>query len=171
MSSSDQSDADLIDRVKKVHRAFPTGVTIVTTEADGQPFGLAVNAFSSVSLSPPMVLVCINETSSSYPRFFASRRFGVSILSHDQQDVAMRFSRSGGDKFAGLSWHVGENKVPLITDAAANLELEVVSMLMAGTHTIFIGKVLSAETSGKPSLLYSGGGFFDGAQLVPVVTS
>ena len=167
MSESEQIDAALLDRVKKVHRTFPTGVTIVTTVSEGQPFGLAVNAFSSVSLSPPMVLACINETSSSYPRFFGSRQFGISILANDQESVAMRFAKSGGDKFAGLDWHAGANGVPLIGGAASNLELEIVNMLMAGTHTIFIGKVLSAEISGKASLVYSSGGFFDGAQLVP----
>lgn len=171
MDEMEQKNRDLIDRVKKVHRAFPTGVTIVTTMSEGRPFGLAVNAFSSVSLSPPMVLACINETSSTYPKFFGSRQFGVSILANDQEGVAMRFAKSGGDKFAELAWHEGPNGVPLISDAAANLELEIVNMLMAGTHTIFIGKVLSAETSGKPSLLYSGGGFFDGGKLTPTSAS
>ncbi|MDF0600988.1 flavin reductase family protein [Psychromarinibacter sp. C21-152] len=167
MADRENDNGDLIAQVKKVHRAFPTGVTIVTTMEGELPFGLAVNAFSSVSLSPPMVLACINETSSTYPRFFGSRKFGVSILANDQEGVAMQFAKSGGDKFAEIDWHRGVNGVPLISDAAANLELEVVSMLMAGTHTIFIGQVLSADASGKASLIYSGGGFYDGAKLSP----
>ncbi|MFE3838796.1 flavin reductase family protein [Pseudogemmobacter sonorensis] len=171
MTTQEPGSADLADRVKQAHRAFPTGVTIVTGKAGEQPFGLAVNAFSSVSLSPPMVLVCINRASSSYPKFFQSQSFGVSILANDQQHVAMRFAKSGGDKFKGLAWHDGACGVPLITEAAAGFELEVVSMLMAGTHVIFIGKVLSAEVSGKAALLYSDGGFYDGAQLAPASQS
>lgn len=156
---------ELFDTVKQVHRSFPTGVTIVTTSVDGQPFGLAVNAFSSVSMAPPMVLVCINETASSYPRFFAGTRFGVSILANDQIDVAGRFAKSGGDKFSDLEWHPTDLGTPLITGASAAMELEVVARVPAGSHSIFIGRVLSAEVTGKPPLVYFGSKFYDGSAL------
>lgn len=159
------TDPGLLDTVKQVHRSFPTGVTIVTTSVGGIPFGLAVNAFSSVSMAPAMVLVCINETASSYPRFFAGTRFGVSILANDQIGVAGRFAVSGGDKFTALEWHPTASGTPLITGASAALELEVVGRVPAGTHTIFIGKVITAEVSGKPPLVYVGSKFYDGAVL------
>jgi len=157
----------LVDEVKRVHRSFPSGVTIVTTSIDGQPFGLAVNAFSSVTLGPPMVLVCINETSSTYPKFFAGKGFGISILASDQLHVARRFARSGGDKFADIEWEHGASGQPLVSHAAAHLELDIASMLPAGTHTIFIGRVVTASASGKAPLIYHDGAFFDGARLAP----
>ena len=167
MTAADAKTTQLIEDVKKVHRSFPSGVTIVTTAVEGKPYGLAVNAFSSVSLAPPMVLVCINETSSTYPKFFAGRRFGVSILANDQTHVAARFAKSGGDKFAELAWHAGPDGQPLIDDAAAQLELEIVSMLPAGTHTIIVGRVTAAAASGKAPLVYHNGAFFDGGRLAP----
>lgn len=164
---AESTSIDVVGETKKVHRTFPTGVTIVTTLSEDKPYGLAVNAFSSVSLEPPMVLVCINETSSTYPRFFTGREFGINILASDQKGVATRFAKSGGDKFAGLDWYRGSHNVPLINGAASNMELEIVTMLMAGTHTIIIGRVLSAQTTGKASLVYSAGSFYDGGALVP----
>ena len=67
---------ELADRVRAVHRQYPTGVTVVTTAVDGVPYGLAVNAFSSISLDPPLVLVCVNESSRSYPAVFDSDHLG-----------------------------------------------------------------------------------------------
>ena len=165
MTAASVVDQALFETVKAVHRSFPTGVTIVTTSVDGAPYGLAVNAFSSVSMGPPMVLVCINETSSSYPRFFEGTRFGVSILANDQASVAGRFAKSGGDKFGDVAWHPGPSGSPLISGASANLDLEVVAKIPAATHMIFIGRVIDAEVSGKPPLIYHGSQFFDGAVL------
>lgn len=162
----DQLKAD----TKEAHRRFPTGVVIVTTTQEGQPYGLAVNAFSSVSLDPPMVLVCINSTSSTYPRFFTSRWFGISILASDQAGVAGRFAKSGGDKFAGLDWTPGPNGQPLISGASAHFELETITMLPAGSHTIIVGRILVADSVDKAPLIYSDGGFFDGGALVPART-
>lgn len=165
VQSSNTGDEQLKEATKKVHRSFPTGVTIVTTSHESKPYGLAVNAFSSVSLDPPMVLVCINATSSTYPRFFASRCFGISILANDQVGVAARFAKSGGDKFAGLPWTPGPSGQPLIDGSAADLELEIISLLPAGSHTIIVGRVLTASATGKGSLVYHDGAFFDGSKL------
>jgi flavin reductase (DIM6/NTAB) family NADH-FMN oxidoreductase RutF len=159
---------ELVGELKRVHRSYASGVTIVTTQVEGKPFGLAVNAFSSVSLDPATVLVCINVSSSTYPKFFAGGRFGISILASTQAKVAMRFATSGGDKFADIKWKLGEFGQPLVEEAAAHLELEIASMLLAGTHTVIVGKVLSAHASGLPPLLFHNGGFFDGGRLVKV---
>lgn len=168
MENTDR-DADLVNAVKRVHRSFPSGVTVVTTSIEGRPFGLAVNAFSSVTLGPPMVLVCINETSSTYPKFFTGNGFGISILANDQISVAKRFAASGGDKFADIAWENGPSGQPLVSGAAAHLELDIASMLPAGTHTIFVGRVVTAATSGKAPLIYHNASFFDGGALQPVV--
>ena len=157
---------DLLECVRDAHRAFPTGVTVVTTQVDGQPVGLAVNAFSSVSMDPPLVLVCVNSASQSHASLRDSRHLGISILSHEQFDVGMAFARSGGDKFSGVDWRPGVNGAPLIVDAAASFEVEMVQQIAAGTHTIFLCRVVDAVSTGKAPLVYAGGGFYDGALLV-----
>jgi flavin reductase (DIM6/NTAB) family NADH-FMN oxidoreductase RutF len=155
----------LADSVKEVHRRYPTGVTIVTTCSDGKPYGLAVNAFSSLSLDPPLVLVCVASTSSTYPRLFDRDAIGINILAHDQAGVAATFARSGGDKFAGIEWRVGEHGAPVIAAVSAHLELRIETRIPAGTHTIFIGRVLDAAAADRPPLIYLGGSFYDGARL------
>jgi flavin reductase (DIM6/NTAB) family NADH-FMN oxidoreductase RutF len=158
---------DLSERVRDVHRRFATGITVVTTAVDGVPYGLVVNAFSSISLSPPLVLVCVAETTSTYERLFGGEHFAVNILARDQVDVAMRFARSGGDKFAGLPWRPGRHGSPIIDGVAAALELSVETRLPAYTHTIFIGRVLEAQTADHAPLIYLDTRFYDGAQLTP----
>lgn len=161
-----RAQSDLHERVRDAHRAFPTGVTVVSTQVDGQPVGLAVNAFSSVSMDPPLVLVCVNSASQSHASLRDSRHLGISILSHEQSDVGMAFARSGGDKFSGVDWRPGVNGTPLIVDAAASFEVEMVQQIAAGTHTIFLCRVVDAVSTGKAPLVYAGGGFYDGALLV-----
>ncbi|GER23182.1 hypothetical protein NCCP1664_16780 [Zafaria cholistanensis] len=158
---------ELAARVRAVHRQYPTGVTVVTAAVDGVPYGLAVNAFSSISLDPPLVLVCVNESSRSYPAVFDSDYLGVNILAADQRPVAGAFAVSGGDKFAQLDWTPSERGVPVLDGVAGHFELEVKYKIPAFTHTIFIGRVIDAQSSGKAPLVYQGGGFFDGTQLVP----
>lgn len=161
---------DLELQVRDAHRAFPTGVTIVTTQVDGSPVGLAVNAFSSVSMDPPLVQVCVNSSSQSHSFLRDSRHLGISILGHDQAAVAMTFAKSGGDKFSRVAWHVGSRGVPMIDGVAAGFEVEIYQQVLAGTHTIFICRVLAVETSSIPPLVYSAGGFYDGARLVEVAS-
>ncbi|MEI9430204.1 flavin reductase family protein [Mesorhizobium sp. Cs1299R1N3] len=162
------TDAALIDSIKYFHRAFPTGVTIVTTTVDSQPYGLAVNAFASVSLDPPLVMVCVKSTSSTYQRLFAEDHFGVSILSNEQARVAQVFAQSGVDKFSQIAWSCGNSGVPLIDDASAQMEFTVRSRMPAGTHTIFVGDVTRACAFGRPPLVYAAGKFYDGGKLVPL---
>jgi flavin reductase (DIM6/NTAB) family NADH-FMN oxidoreductase RutF len=155
----------LSERLREVHRSFATGVTVVTTCVEGVPYGLAVNAFSSLSLTPPLVLVCVAQTTSTYPRLMAGEHFAVNILAHDQRDVAGRFARSGGDKFAGLPWRLGEHGSPVLDGVAAALELQIETRMPAYTHTIFIGRVLETHVSSRAPLVYLGGGFYDGSRL------
>jgi flavin reductase (DIM6/NTAB) family NADH-FMN oxidoreductase RutF len=162
--------AELQQQIREAHRAFPTGVTIVTTQVDGRPVGLAVNAFSSVSMDPPMVLVCVNSSSQSHSFLRDSRHLGISILSRDQGAVAMNFAKSGGDKFDQVEWHLGSLGVPLIDGAAAGFEVELYQQVVAGTHTVFLCRVVGVETSSRPPLVYSAGGFYDGARLVEVAS-
>jgi flavin reductase (DIM6/NTAB) family NADH-FMN oxidoreductase RutF len=156
----DEGQKQLREAVRQVHRQFPTGVTIVTTQHDGVPYGLAVNAFASVSLEPPIVLVCIAGTSATYPRLFRGDDLAVNILAYDQPGVVARFARSGGDKFAGLEWREGDNRCPILGGVSAHLELHVDRRLPAFTHTIFIARVTHAEVSDRPPLIYLDGRTF-----------
>jgi flavin reductase (DIM6/NTAB) family NADH-FMN oxidoreductase RutF len=158
---------ELSNRVRGVHRQYPTGVTVVTAAVDGKPYGLAVNAFSSISLEPPLVLVCVNESSNSYPVVFDSDYVGVNILAADQAPIAGAFAKSGGDKFAGLDWRPSEHGVPVLEGVCGHFELEVKYKIPAFTHTIFIGQVVEAAAADKAPLVYQGGKFFDGARLEP----
>lgn len=154
------------DQVRGVHRRYPTGVTVVTVaDEDGVPHGLAVNAFSSVSLDPPLILVAINATSSTYPWLFTADHIAVNVVAESQSSVVRAFAKSGGDKFARLDWHAGETGAPLIDGATGHLELAVRYKIPAYTHTIFIGEVVTAGFTDEPALIYLGGGFFTGSGL------
>lgn len=158
------SDA-LVETVKQVHRCYPTGVTIVTTCVDGDPYGLAVNAFSSISLAPPLVLVCVNERTSTHARLFLQDEVAVNILASDQAELARRFGSPEPDKFAGVPWRRGESGAPLLDGVAAHLELAVEARVRAYTHTIFIGRVVAAASTDRVPLLYLASRFFHGDGL------
>ncbi|MGW8379758.1 flavin reductase family protein [Streptomyces sp. ODS28] len=170
MSSSAHADGGLLqdapeDQVKGVHRKFVTGVTIVTTMDGERPRGLAVNAFSSLSLSPPLVMVCVQRTSSTYEPLFRAEHMGISILAADQLPVASVFAGKSQDKFAGLRWSTAGNGSPLIDHSAAALEARIEERIQTATHTVFVGRVVEAASSDRPPLVYSAGGFYDGGRL------
>jgi flavin reductase (DIM6/NTAB) family NADH-FMN oxidoreductase RutF len=159
---------EFVNRIRGVHRRYPTGVTVVTTFDEGAPFGLSVNAFSSVSLDPPLALVCIAGSSSTHPRLFLRDHFAVNVLSAAQADLARQFGRPGGGKFEGVSWHEAPNGSPVLDGVCGWFELQIASRMPAATHTIFLGEITSV---GMPDahtpLLYLGGGFYDTASLIP----
>jgi flavin reductase (DIM6/NTAB) family NADH-FMN oxidoreductase RutF len=161
----DGHDPELVEATKEVHRSYPTGVTIVTTAIDGVPYGLAVNAFSSLCLEPPMVLVCVATTSATHPHLFEGNEVGVNVLAHDQGEIVALFAKTGIEKFEHVDWHAGESGVPLLDGVSACLELQVEARIPAYTHTIFIGAVTHAETFDRPPLLYLDGRLFDGQHL------
>ncbi|HEY6141454.1 MAG TPA: flavin reductase family protein [Thermoanaerobaculia bacterium] len=133
---------------------FASGVTIVTTEHEGTDYGLTVASFASLSLSPPLVLVCINKSSSSHDPIAKSQKFGVSILGSDQEAISGRFAARGGDKFAGLDIRRGSTGVPLVGNALATLECRVHEQIIGGDHSIFIGEVVDTQTREGAPLLY-----------------
>lgn len=164
-SSSDAGEVALVEAVKAANRCFPTGVMIVTTQIDGSPYGLALNAFSSLSLEPPRALVCVATSSATHPLLFRGDHIAVNVLAHDQGEVAARFARSGGDKFRDLSWEPGEQGAPILLGSSAHLELELETRMPAGTHTIFVGQILAARANGLAPLVYLDGEFLDGTVL------
>lgn len=148
------------DLFRQVMGNFAAGVTVVTTVgADQQPFGLTATAFTSLSLVPPLVLVCIGKASETYPYFEPAGMFGVSFLAANQQDVSQRFASSGGDKFADLAWHRGSLGLPLLEGTIGHLECRIVSAHDGGDHTIYVGEVEAAASGSGDPLVYFGSSY------------
>ncbi len=147
------------NELRRVMGHFATGVTIITTVSkDGEPFGLTANSFTSVSLDPPLVLICVDKKAESYPHFEQSRVFTVNILNNQQEALSRKFAVSGGDKFQGVAYHTGANGVPILDGALAYLECKLYAVHDGGDHTLYLGEIEQAETvEGKPLLFYRGG--------------
>ena len=138
---------------------FASGVTIITTLRDGEPLGTTASAVSSLSLEPPMLLVCMNKSSSTGEAIGASRRFAVNILAEAQHDLAGRFARKGADKFQNVDVLAGTSGLPLLADALAHLECRVTEEATGGTHTVFLAEVETASGREGPPLAYFRGQF------------
>ena len=148
------SDRDLY---RQVIGHFASGVAVITTRTAGRRFGMTASAVTSLSLEPPMLLVCINRRAPTCAAVSDAGVFGVSILTEDQSDIAERFARPSEDKFAGIPVDDGTAGLPLLRDALARLECRVVEDVAGGTHAVFLGEVLRAEAgSGLPLTYYRG---------------
>jgi flavin reductase (DIM6/NTAB) family NADH-FMN oxidoreductase RutF len=146
------------DDFRRVLGHFATGVTVITTcDTDGRPAGLTASAFTSVSLEPPLVLVCVDHKSQSFPALVDSGRFAVNILKRGQEAISRRFASTRLDKFDEVAFRVSELGLPLIEGSLAQLECTTVSTYAEGDHTIFVGRVERAEIgTGEPLLYYRG---------------
>jgi flavin reductase (DIM6/NTAB) family NADH-FMN oxidoreductase RutF len=146
------------DEFRRVLGHFATGVTIVTTcDADARPSGLTVSAFASLSLDPPLVLVCVDHKSQTYPALRESGRFAVNVLTLSQEALSRRFASTRLDKFDGLAYRISDLGLPLLGAALAHIECRTVSTHVAGDHTIFVGRVeRAASDDGDPLLYYRG---------------
>ncbi len=137
---------------------FASGITVVTTASDGKPYGMTVASFASLSLRPPLVLICIEKSVQSHDAIAAARKFGVNILAAHQADVSTRFATKVEDRFADLEWAYGTTGVPLIANALTTIECEVRDQLPGGDHSIFVGEVVAiAVREGEPLLYFRGG--------------
>lgn len=146
------------DEFRRVLGHFATGVTIVTTcDADARPSGLTVSAFASLSLDPPLVLVCVDHKSQTYPALRETGRFAVNVLTTGQEALSRRFASTRLDKFDGLPYRISELGLPLLASALAHIECVTVSTHVEGDHTIFVGRVeRAAGDDGEPLLYFRG---------------
>jgi 3-hydroxy-9,10-secoandrosta-1,3,5(10)-triene-9,17-dione monooxygenase reductase component len=139
---------------------FATGVAFVTAAPDGEPAGLVVNSLTSVSLEPPLIAFCPSRSSLTWSRMRRAGRFGVNVLGRQHEPFAKRATPAGTDRFADLDWELGNDGVPLLTDALATLECEILAEHPAGDHWIVVGRVGDVRTSPlKDPLVFFAGAF------------
>lgn len=138
--------------------SFATGVTVITTyDRDGKPAGMTANSFSSLSLSPPLVLWSIGRESSLFGTFSGAAGYTVNILRDSQRQLCDRFARDPGDRFAGLTLEGGTTFGPALKDALAVFDCELVQRVEGGDHLILIGQVHHFhQEQGTPLLFYRG---------------
>lgn len=141
--------------LRNVMGHFATGVTIITTrDVSGKPFGLTANAFSSLSLEPPLVLICVDKKVDCYACFDQSKVFVVNILSEGQDQLSTRFATKGIEKFEGVAVRQGNLGVPLLEGAVAHIECKLTSAYEGGDHTIYVGEVQAVDAAGDRPLLF-----------------
>ena len=145
---------------KQVMGSFPSGVTIVTTlDDDGGIVGITASAFSPLSLDPPLVLVCPNYASDTYPVLCSSKRFAIHLLSAEQQVEAYAFAGKGKDKAQGIEWTLSALGNPLLGNATAIIECELWREYEGGDHAILVGEIknlIVAEGSVTPMVYCKG---------------
>jgi len=151
-------DASVHRELRDVLGTFVTGVTVVTTrDAQGQPHGVTVNSFSSVSLDPPLVLWSQSLTANSYPAFRDSDYFVVNILAEHQIEVSQRFARAGADKFGGVDVSNNEHGMPRIEGSTAFIECRKVAAYPGGDHVVFLGQVERSRRTPTRPLAFGNG--------------
>ncbi len=147
------------DAFRAVLGRFSTGVTVVTTcGPDGRDRGMTVSAFCSLSLDPPLVLICVDHAASMYESLTNASHFVVNILRDDQEALARRFSGTDPNRFDGIGYTRGQTGLAVLDDVLGCVECRVTAKHEAGDHDVFVGEVEFATASdGKPLLYYRGG--------------
>ena len=138
---------------------WSTGVTIATAVDDaGAPHGLTVSSFTSVSLEPPLILICLGHRVTVIDVFRKAKYFGINVLGSHQQELSDRFARKGQDRFGGLTWNAGEKTgVPLLPGSLVEMECQVHERFTSGDHDIFVGEMVSTIVGEGDPLIYSCG--------------
>ena len=148
------------DTFRAVLGRFASGVTVVTTCDDaGRDHGMTVSAFCSLSLSPPLVLVCVDHNASMHPLLVPGASLAINILAAGQEALSRRFSGKDTDRFDGIGYARGLTGAPLLDDVLAALECRIVRIHDGGDHTIVIAEVEVATARAERPLLYYRGGY------------
>jgi flavin reductase (DIM6/NTAB) family NADH-FMN oxidoreductase RutF len=127
--------------LRRVFGNFPTGVTALAALRDGRPQGIAVSSFTSVSLEPAMVLVCVAHSSRTWPSLSQAPRLGISVLAADHEQACRQLSAPNGDRFAGLDWRTTDSGAVLLEGASAWFECSLEQLAPAGDHDIVVLRV------------------------------
>lgn len=146
---------------KNALKLWASGVTVVTSKAsDGGLKGMTATSFSSVSIDPPQILVCINKSADTGDAVLEGKTFAINVLKAEQQAISNEFAggASQEQRFSNVNWHEGDLGSPIIDDALASLECTVVDQVSAGSHWVVIGEVQNVDCrSGEPLLYYNSG--------------
>ncbi|KXH78594.1 oxygenase [Sporosarcina sp. HYO08] len=144
-----------IAHYKEVMGNYPTGVTVVTAlDENGEPMGMTVNSFASVSLDPLLVLWSIDKGAHLYEQFLKADQFAVNILADDQRELCSLFASRTPDRFGQCKWEKSELNLPVLEDSLAVLQCKTFKQVEAGDHVILIGEVVEIEKADKAPLLY-----------------
>ena len=142
-------------RFRELLGSFATGVAVVTArDAAGRPAGMTASAIASVSLDPPLVLVCVWHGAEFHQAITGAEHFGLCVLAEHQEDLSRRFAGKAPDKFAGIPWHTHPAGVPLLDGVAAHIVCAAREAHPAGDHTIFLGEVTDGATFAHLPLLH-----------------
>ena len=136
---------------------FATGVTVVTTSKDGRPAGITVNAFTSVSLDPPLVLICIDRTSYVHDLMKETGVFAANILTDEQMALSNCFARRSEERLRGFCnapYHIAATGAPILDDCLGFVDCRIVGVYPGGDHSIFVGQVVALSASDDAPLLY-----------------
>jgi flavin reductase (DIM6/NTAB) family NADH-FMN oxidoreductase RutF len=138
---------------------YSTGIAVATViDQQGDPHGITVNSFTSVSLAPPLVLICLDHKARILEHFRAGAHFGINVLNEFQREISDHFASSKRDRFNGIDWRPGGTGVPLLPRGLAFLECKLRNRVPAGDHDIVIGEVVSAQVEeGRPLIYYASG--------------
>lgn len=140
---------------RQVLSHFAAGVTVVTTvDGERRPHGLTATAFASVSLQPPLALVCIDKQTETYPHFAPAGIFAVNFLALEQREISQRFAKHGGDKFTPTAWRRGALGAPILEGTIGHVECRIVHAYDGGDHTIYVGQIEAAAAPGGAPLLH-----------------
>ena len=148
------------DEFRSAMSRFASGVTVVTAKTESnQPSGLTVSSFASLSLEPPLVLICIDKRASIHDLLVEGRYFAVNVLAEDQEILSRRFASREADRFSGTGYTEGVTGVPLLNDVLVAVECRIVQTYPGGDHTIIVGEVERATVSDSKPLAYFRGGY------------
>ena len=142
------------DAFRNVMRHLVGSVTVITTENEGQLHGFTATAVCSVCATPPTILIVVNQSARTHPHIDRKGFYAVNILAQSQKGIAEHFATKGDNQFNGVDYTLSASGVPLINGAAAHIECEIVNRLAAGTHTIFMGRVIGTGTQPNSPLVY-----------------
>ncbi len=160
MSQQNFSGEDFSRRFRNALGMFATGITVVTMRTpEGEPIGLTVNSFNSVSLDPPLVVWSLANDLPSRPLFEACEYYAINVLADDQMALSARFASRAGDKFAGLDFEDGVAGVPLLRGCCARFECRNTVRHDGGDHVVFISEVVSFDREEREPLVYHAGAY------------
>lgn len=160
MAQQIPSSEDFTRRFRDALGTFATGITVVTMRTPaGEPIGLTVNSFNSVSLEPPLIVWSLTSNLPSTPLFENAEYYAINVLAEDQEALSQRFASRAGERFVGLEFDEGIGGAPLLRGCCARFECRNTVRHPGGDHVVFISEVLAFDRSERAPLIYFGGAY------------